>query len=91
VIATYHQNNIADWEQANIKYVAQDGKKEAVFDYHWNVILNDEDLGTYNFFSPTTNAIKHIRYDVKPWEEWWNTRNDSTTYKERRQIYTWLF
>ena len=55
---------------------------EVVFDYNGKIILNDEELGTFNFYSP--NKINaHTLYDVIPYWLWGNTENDNSKISDR--------
>ena len=61
----------------NLKFVSFNGFIEAV--YNKEGILLDENndpinMGTYNFFSPE-NEREHIKYDVKPYLKWGNTKD----------------
>ena len=42
-----------------------------------------EDVGTYNFASPTEDGLGHFQKDVLPWIFWENSPEDTTTIKER--------
>lgn len=46
--------------------------------------IND---GSYNYFHPTEDAIRHYFYDINPWILLGYDRNDPTTQKERLAAY----
>ena len=55
---------------------------EVVFDSNGNIVLNDEELGTFNFYGPSKSEA-HTLYDVIPYWLWGNTPNDKTTLSNR--------
>jgi hypothetical protein len=82
-----HQVNIPKG-QDNQKWVSSDWHREAVFYFDWkSLVTEDENIGTYNFYPTNESYYKHRKYDMSPYEEWWNTPNDTTTEKERYIIY----
>jgi len=65
--------------KANLKYISQNGKKEAVYygggkDWKGKLNLTEEDKGTYNF-GPRT-GLKHAVLDVAPYVLWGNSKKD---------------
>jgi RHS repeat-associated protein len=82
----YHNQGSETW---NIKFVSSDWHKEVVYDKNGDIVTSDENLWTYNFFSPNTEEEKylHWEYDVKPYHLWGNTPNDKTSAISRR---TWI-
>ena len=78
VAATLHQNNKVNGKD-NRKYVSFDGHFELMFNDN-NVLLtaanNCQDMGTYNYASPTDDAWGHVIKDVLPygglWIKWGN-------------------
>jgi len=70
----YHQDPNIKWVE--LKFVSQDWHKEVIYDQNSNIVTTDEYLWTYNFYAPSNKAL-HTKYDVLPYNEWWNTSNDS--------------
>lgn len=74
---TFHQNHTVDGKD-NIKYVSGDGHFEIVYNGNYeiqNQYNNPYDMGTYNYYSPTTEAIQHGKYDVTPYLQYGNIYN----------------
>ena len=72
----FHQHEAPIWS-ANLKFISSDGHKEAVYNSDGKMVNSVEDAWTYNFFDPTHNSIPHTRYDVLPYDLWWNSKDDS--------------
>lgn len=70
-------------DKSNIKIMSKDKRQEIIFDKFWNIDKTDENIWTYNFW---TNESDHVILDVIPYILFWNTQNDSTTYRERRNL-----
>ena len=61
-----------------------DGKYEAIYDKNTgNLVTDPRDIGTYNYYDPTTNAFMHGVFDVVPWVFWENSLDDSTEWYDR--------
>lgn len=62
----------------NIKFVSADGLFEAVYNKK-GILLTDkndpENMGTFNYGSPTLFKYKHSTYDVLPYFVWGNLKN----------------
>jgi hypothetical protein len=73
----------------NQKFVSSGGKhSENVFDSNGNLVTDPENMGTYNFFSPSgPSGLLHLRYDVNPYLKWGNSPEDTTTQQERLAKY----
>ena len=54
------------------KYVSADGHREALYYPNGRLVQMRSIKGTFNFFSPNTNAIGHIYADILPWSIWGN-------------------
>jgi hypothetical protein len=100
VLANTHEVNIhqMNGEIHNEVYVANDGHGEVVFrfqiDEHGNKIdgtgttLTDHpNQGTYNYFHPSNEPLRHFTYDSLPWLDWGAIRNDPTTIEQRVHAY----
>ena len=58
--------------------------KQAVYDSDGLLVTSAENMGTYDFASPTSSPLGHRSLDVIPWVEWGNSPSDTTTSAERR-------
>lgn len=56
-------------------------KSAGCFD-NGNIVLNDEELETFNFYGPSRKEM-HTLYDVIPYWLWGNTANDTTLFINR--------
>ena len=59
---------------------------QAIYDDLGNLVTTPENMGTYDFEEPTLFNyfyINHTNVDVKPWIEWGNSPQDTTTKYER--------
>jgi uncharacterized membrane protein len=89
VLKNTYENNIHKMrgEVGNRVYVNDDGR-EAVFDKYGNLVTNSYNRGSYNYFSNVTEPIKKFIFDITPWLESGNSRDDPTTFNERMYYYT---
>ena len=89
VLKNTYENNIHRMrgETENRVFVAEDGR-EAVFDRNGNLVTNDYNRGSFNYYSNEKEPIKKFIFDIAPWLVWGNTRNDPTTFNERLYYYT---
>ncbi len=74
VIASFHQNHIVNGRE-NVKYVSPDGHFELVYNDNHELLTeynNPDDMGTYNYYSPIKNEVKHTYYDVLPYLDYGN-------------------
>lgn len=79
VVASFHQNHTVDGKE-NVKYVSGCGHFEIVFNARneiQNQYNNTDDMGTYNYYSPTSHAINHTIYDVRPYSKYKNVPNNA--------------
>jgi len=64
-----------DWKKTgfhgypfNIKFVAPDGHREAVYSVtSWDRVTNNRLKGTFNFYDPNTSPMDHWLVDVVPY------------------------
>ena len=83
VLSGFHQNNTVNRPFSNRKYVSFDGYFELIFNDD-NVLQtqynNPDDMGTYNYYNPTTQSDLHFKYDVSPYglirRKWGNIKNE---------------
>lgn len=74
--SAYHMNG--DDGEYNIKFVSTDGYFEAVYNKDGILLTannNPINMGTYNYADPNENPIKHLEYDVYPYNKWGNIPN----------------
>ena len=58
------------------------GLYEVVFNVRGELVLNSEDVGTFNFYGPD-NAKAHTMYDVVPYWLWGNSSQDTNKLLDR--------
>ena len=76
-IACYDEIDGTYKGEFNLKFVSEDGKYEAVYNYKGELLDENNDptnMGTYNFGSPNDNPTAHIILDVLPYsdEPWYS-------------------
>jgi hypothetical protein len=88
VLKNTYENNIHKMrgETGNVVYVHEDGR-EAVYDKNGNLVTNDYNKGSFNYYS-YEEPIKKFIGDIAPWLLWGNTENDPTSFNERLYYYT---
>jgi hypothetical protein len=89
ILQNTYENNIHKMrgEKDNQVYVNKDGR-EAVYDKNGNLVTNSYNQGSFNYYSNETEPIKKFLFDIAPWIQWGNTRNDPTSFNERLYYYT---
>ncbi|NVP17678.1 hypothetical protein HUU51_03085 [Candidatus Gracilibacteria bacterium] len=81
--SVWHSYNTPTFE-FNTKYISKDGHREAVYHYKTGkLVLEAENMGTYNYYDPITESDLHKEYDVKPYFDYGNSENDKTSKLER--------
>ncbi len=80
-----HQQNGAIGNQV---FVHKDGHSEAVFDKNKELVKDGVNDGSYNYFHPSEQPLRHFSFDISPWIMWGHSRTDSTTVKSR--IYAFM-
>jgi hypothetical protein len=78
-IAQHNMNGVTD----NVVYLHKDGHKEAVYDSSGNLVTDDENQASYNYYHPHKQPLRHFLCDTLPWILWGNTEKDSTSPSER--------
>jgi len=74
----------------NQVWVAKDGHTEIVVKPNgekFSHVQDDINMGSYNYFHPDDDAVRHYFYDIHPWILMGNTRKDPTTPRERLSAY----
>ncbi len=79
-----HQQNGAS---GNKVFVHQDGHKEAVYDKDGNLVKDGVNDGSYNYYHPSEEPLRHFAFDISPWILWGQSRTDPTTVKGRIYAY----
>lgn len=88
------ENNIHKMrgESRNEVYINEDrdehGYSEAVYDEYGQLVTNSYNQASFNFYLYKTEPIKHFGYDILPWLDMGNTRDDPTSFVERLHYYT---
>lgn len=77
-----HNMNGASGNEVYVKSDRQ-GFLEAVFDSNGNLVEDDENMGSYNYYDQREHPYKHFFSDRLPWILWGNTKDDETTVIER--------
>jgi hypothetical protein len=84
--SVFHSFGNPKWK-LNPKYIWPKGHKEVVFRYDtWEIDNSPENMWTYNYFNPNgsiTDKLNHWRFDILPYYDYWNHKDDDTTYIQR--------
>jgi len=84
--AALHQMGVNP-RQPNLKYISENGHYEKITNYTGQVLndnLNDaKNMGTYNYFHPEDEKVKHFVFDVIPWWFFGNSPYDTTSIIKR--------
>lgn len=79
-------------ESENVVYIKKDeegtGCHEVVYDGNGDIVTNDYNQGSYNYYCYEDYPIKHFNEDILPWLLWGNTKDDPTSFDERMFYYT---
>ena len=67
----------------NKVFIHADGRSEAVYDKNGKLVQDGINDGSYNYFDRQKHPLKHFSFDTHPWIVWGNSRNDTTSKKER--------
>lgn len=78
----YHSHNL-NGASGNQVFISTDGHKEAVYDRHGNLVTDDANRGSYNYYHPYQQPIRHFFADILSWIILGNTKQDPTTFRER--------
>lgn len=82
------------------KFVSKDGYREVIIDSGKDGILKPNEIkisnivtdptnsGSYNYYSPTDEGIKHKDYDVDPYIDFGSGKGDRTILGDRRDVPT---
>jgi len=72
----------------NVVYVSPDGHQEAVYDGNHNLVKDGINDGSYNYFHPQKDALRHFSFDIAPWLLFGQSEDDPTTRVERVHAYS---
>jgi hypothetical protein len=65
-----------------------DGHSEAVYDRNKKAVKDGINDGSYNYFHPQQDALRHFSFDIAPWLLMGQSPNDPTTRAERIDAYS---
>ncbi|MBN2754526.1 MAG: hypothetical protein JXR81_06625 [Candidatus Goldbacteria bacterium] len=95
ILKNTFENNIHKMrgETGNKTFISKEkvegGYAEAVYDKNGDLVKNDYNMGSYNYFHVEEEPIMHFVADTLPWLEFGNTSKDPTNFKERLFYYTY--
>lgn len=69
-------------------YVHRDGHQEAVYDGKGALVQDGINDGSYNFFHPERDPLRHFSFDIAMWLLLGQSPNDPTTRDERVRAYS---
>lgn len=100
VLANTHEVHIhqMNGEIHNEVYLAKDGHGEVVIRFQTDkdgnridgtgtTLTDHPNQGSYNYFHPENDPLRHFTYDSLPWLDWGAIRNDPTTVEQRVHAY----
>lgn len=67
----------------NKVYISPDGHSEGVYDEDGKLVKDGINDGSYNYYHPEKEPLRHFSADIHPWILWGNSRQDPTTIEER--------
>ena len=79
-----HQQNGATGNQV---FILKGGHKEAVYDARGALVKDGINNGSYNYFLPKQDALRHFTFDISPWILWGQSQADPTTVEGRIYAY----
>ncbi len=71
----------------NKVYVHQDGHSEAVYDEDGKLVQDGVNDGSYNYFHPSKEPLRHFTFDISPWIMLGQSGTDNTTVESRIYAY----
>jgi len=71
----------------NQVFLGPDGHKEAVFDGAGQLVKDGINDGSYNYYHPYEEPLKHFSVDIHPWILFGNSKRDPTSIHERIYAY----
>jgi hypothetical protein len=73
--------------EKNQVYLGPDGKREAVYDANGKLVRDGINDGSYNYFHPSDDPLRHFTFDILPWLMAGQSQRDPTTVEERTRAY----
>jgi hypothetical protein len=67
----------------NKVYLSPDGHKEAVYGSDGKLVSDGMNDGSYNYFHPQADPMRHFLFDIHPWVLWGASEKDPTSLHER--------
>ncbi len=67
----------------NKVFLHKDGHKEAVYDPDGNLVQDDINDPSYNYYGRRKDPLKHYSFDTHPWIMWGASQKDPTSQQER--------
>jgi hypothetical protein len=86
----YYAHNL-NGAVGNQVFVHPDGHSEAVYDKNNQPVKDGINDPSYNYFSRLKEPLKHFSFDSNAWIIWGNTREDTTSKKERLKAFSMDF
>ena len=74
-------------QSENVVYVSRDGHKEIVYGRDGKLVENHFNQGSYNYFHPEQDSLRHFTFDIAPWLSQGTNRTDPTSRRERTHAY----
>ena len=75
-------------QKENETYLHKDGKQEAVYDKNGKLVKDGINDGSYNYYHPKKDSLRHLTFDMAPWIMLGASRKDPTSLKERVHAYS---
>ena len=75
-------------QHENKTYLHKDGKKEAVYDKSGKLVKDGINDGSYNYFHPQNDPLRHFTFDITPWIQFGTSRKDPTSMEKRIHAYS---
>lgn len=71
----------------NETYVSTNGSDEAVYDAEGKLVEDGINDGSYNYFHPQQDSLRHFTFDIVPWLLLGHSSKDPTSRRERVHAY----
>ena len=72
----------------NQVFLHKDGHREAVYDESGSLVRDGINDGSFNYFHPRKDPLRHFSFDIVPWILWGSSRGDPTSIPERINAYS---
>jgi hypothetical protein len=74
--------------KGNEVFLSPDGHQEAVYDHNHQLVRDGINNGTYNYFHPQKDPLRHFSFDIAPWLLLGQSPKDRTSHAERVNAYS---